>query len=79
MKNCSWCVAAKQLAEQYQLEHEVINLGPENPEAITELRKLVPDLRTVPQIFWHGRYIGGYEEFAKEIEHTIGGYGEGQC
>lgn len=79
MKNCSWCQAAKNLAEQYQLEHEVIEIGPSNPKALDELRKLVPNLRTVPQIFWNGRYIGGYNEFAEEVQNTIGGYGEGEC
>jgi hypothetical protein len=31
---------------------------------------LKPDAETVPQIWWHDNYIGGYNEFATEIENT---------
>jgi len=31
---------------------------------------LLPGARTVPQIFWHQKHIGGYQEFAAEIENT---------
>jgi glutaredoxin len=26
--------------------------------------------KTVPQVFWNGNHIGGFEEFAQEIENT---------
>jgi glutaredoxin len=36
----------------------------------------LPDVRTIPQIWWHGNHIGGYEDLVSEIENTIGGFGD---
>ena len=67
-ENCPWCAKAKSLAEQYQLTYDYIDIGvPENRE---ELFKRHPMTKTVPQIWWHKRHIGGYEDFAAEIENT---------
>jgi glutaredoxin len=38
--------------------------------------KLGHEAKTVPQIFWYGKYIGGYNELALEIENTRN-YGDG--
>jgi glutaredoxin len=35
-----------------------------------QLKSILPDVKTVPQIWWHGKHIGGYEDFASEIENT---------
>ena len=29
-----------------------------------------------PEVYVHNRYIGGYADLIKEIENTIGGYGD---
>jgi len=29
-----------------------------------------------PEVYVHNRYIGGYADLIKEIEDTIGGYGD---
>jgi len=65
---CSWCDRAKSLAEQHELKYEYILI--DGPEKMQELSALVPGARTVPQIFWNDRHIGGYQEFASEIENT---------
>jgi glutaredoxin len=75
--NCVWCEKAKKLAQDYGLpwHYKDITEG----DTMTEFRFLFPEAKTVPQIMWDGRRIGGYSEFAVEIENTIGGYGEQQC
>lgn len=78
MNGCVWCDRAKGLAEQYALPFVIKNIS-NNPEHLTELREEVGNVKTVPQIIWNGRHIGGYTEFASEIEQTIGGHGEGPC
>lgn len=76
--NCPFCVKALDLARQYKLEFEYFNI--ENPDYRDQLLKIKPaEAKTVPQIWWHGNYIGGYNEFAAEIENTMNGYGEQQC
>jgi glutaredoxin len=42
------------------------------------MKALSPTSKTIPQIFWNGNYIGGYDAFAIEVENTIGGYGDGK-
>lgn len=75
--SCAWCVKAKELADQYNLDYVEKNI--DTAKNLNELLLKMPDVKTIPQIFWNDRYIGGYAEFASEIENTIGGYGEGQC
>lgn len=71
---CGWCKRAKSLAEQYELKYEWLDT--DIPEVLANLKSALPDKKTVPQIFWGERYIGGYEDFAAEIENTIGNYGQ---
>ena len=33
---------------------------------------MLPNIRTVPQIYWNGKYVGGYNDLALEIENTRG-------
>jgi glutaredoxin len=72
--NCAWCKDAKKLAEKYNLSYDYIDVG--YTEGLKELTSLLPEAKTVPQIWWHDRHIGGYQEFLKEIENTLGGYAE---
>ena len=71
---CGWCDRAKKLCEDYKLDYEYRNVSHKN--YLNELKEKVPNVKTVPQIYWKDRYIGGYEEFETEIENTIGGFGE---
>lgn len=65
---CSWCDEAREICVQYNIKYEYISA--DTQEKIAELRELVPGVKTVPQIFWNNRYIGGYEKLAEEIENT---------
>jgi glutaredoxin len=70
--NCYWCQEAKALAKRYGLEFEYKNTGYEHFR--TEMFEKYPDAKTVPQIWWDGRHIGGYNEFTIEIENTLGSH-----
>lgn len=73
--NCYWCKEAKHLAKRYNLEFEYKNI--EHEQFRAEMFEKVPDAKTVPQIWWDTRYIGNYDNFAKEIENTLGAnYGQ---
>jgi len=76
---CGWCEKAKDLADRYELPYEYRNV--DNDHYLNELKiKLVEAQKrasTIPQIWWNGNYIGGYEDFAQEIENTLGAsYGQ---
>ena len=73
--NCAYCTKAKELAESYNMRYTYIDVLEENNSEI--FMSKFPDAKTVPQITWHGRHIGGYTEFAKEIEETRS-YGDGK-
>jgi glutaredoxin len=68
--NCYWCQEAKILAKRYNIEHEYKNTGYEKFRS--EMFERVPDAKTVPQVFWDDRYIGGYSELVSEIENVLG-------
>lgn len=72
--NCPFCVKAKDLAISYGIKYEYLDIG--YIDAYNELKALLPDVKTVPQIWCDDKYIGGYNEFATELESTMGGYGE---
>lgn len=76
--HCSWCTRAKELAEGYRLSYTYRNIN-ENLEYKNQLKTMLPDVKTIPQIWWHGCHIGGYEDFAREIENTIINYGQEAC
>lgn len=75
--NCKWCALAKELVESRGLKFEYRNVD-ENFQFLIELSALKPDTKTLPQIWWDDRYIGGYTDFAAEIENTVGDYGNGK-
>lgn len=66
--HCPWCKKAVALAEQYKFEYEYIICN--TPETKQEFKDNFPDAKTVPQIIWNGKHVGGYEDFASEIENT---------
>lgn len=72
---CGWCERSKKLASQYNLAYEYVDIQYEHN--LNELKEKIGDVKTVPQIFWHGRHVGGYDGFANEISNTMGGYGDG--
>jgi glutaredoxin len=57
--NCAWCDKTKALLDEYERAYTVFS--------VSEYRDLVPFLReqglkTVPQVYYMGTHIGGYEE-----------------
>lgn len=75
--HCTYCQKAKDLAAARGLRFEFRNLE-ENEQFHIELKALKPDFKKVPQIWWDARYIGGFTDFAAEVENTVGGYGDGK-
>jgi glutaredoxin len=74
--SCEWCIKAKELCKQYNLKYEYKSLDKDT--VLMEFMKKFPSARTVPQITWNGKYIGGYSELAEEITNTINNYGDGK-
>jgi len=76
---CVWCKRAIKLCEDYKLSYAYRLI--DNQEKLAELQEslqeVAPGATTVPQIFWNGKYIGGYVELAQEIENTRN-YGDGE-
>jgi glutaredoxin len=73
-QRCVWCTKAKQLAEQYQLSYDWKDT--DVMENLNDLKQKFPNVKTVPQVWWDERHIGGYEQFSSEIENTLGNYGQ---
>jgi glutaredoxin 3 len=59
---CGFC-RAKQLLRNKGLKFEEIDVA-FDPEKRAEMIERAGGLRTVPQIFIHGRHVGGYQELA---------------
>lgn len=60
---CGFCRAAKRLLQDKGLDFEEIDVAFD--EALrAEMVQRASGLRTVPQIFIHGRHVGGYQELA---------------
>jgi glutaredoxin 3 len=60
---CGYCRAAKNLLRAKSLEYEEIDVG-FDPAKRDEMVERAHGARTVPQIFIHGRHVGGYAELA---------------
>lgn len=60
---CGYCRAAKQLLRGKGLDFEEIDVA-YDADKRAEMIDRAQGLRTVPQIFIHGRHVGGYDELA---------------
>lgn len=60
---CGYCRAAKTLLRNKGFEFEEIDVA-FDAEKRTEMIERALGRRTVPQIFIHGRHVGGYDELA---------------
>ena len=63
--NCPSCERAKLLLDLKECLYEVKDAS--DPEIKEELLALVPNARSVPQIFEDDIYVGGYEELSKKL------------
>lgn len=61
-ENCSYCVRARRLLEKKGVAFREIKVD-QSPELRAEMERL-SQRRTIPQIFIHGRHIGGFDDMA---------------
>ena len=71
---CDYCDKAKQELKlrDYDIEERNIS-GPDWSKK--DLQKLIPDVKTVPQIFIFNKHIGGYNKLMTYFEETTSNYG----
>ena len=62
---CGYCVKAKNLLKSKGIEYEEKNIA--EGYKIQDLLELVPNARTMPQIWLDGGHIGGYAELAEKL------------
>lgn len=81
---CNFCDRAMMVCEQYGLEYTYKNVDDrfEGATYMAELKALAEEqnltFKTVPQIWMHGKYVGGYNELLSELENgNIGNFGQG--
>jgi glutaredoxin 3 len=64
---CPYCDMAKSMLRGKNISFEERNLS-EGKWSREELLAVVPGARTVPQIFLHGKYVGGYTDLESYFE-----------
>ena len=57
--NCAWCDKTKALLDEYERAYTVFSVS-EYRDLVLFLRE--QGLKTVPQVYYMGTHIGGYEE-----------------
>ena len=62
--NCGYCDLAKKLLDQKQIKYQEINIQ-DDPSQRDIMLERANGKRTVPQIFYKNRHIGGFEELKK--------------
>ena len=65
--NCVFCDKAKALSETYNKEYTYIDVT-ETEDNTAAFFKKFPNVRTVPQIVWEGKHIGGYTELSEWLK-----------
>ncbi len=65
---CPQCVSAKQLLKTRGIEYEEKNIA--EGHKIEDLLALVPNARTMPQIWLDGEHLGGYDQLEKKLNET---------
>ena len=63
--NCPQCTSAKQLLKYNNIEYEEKNIA--DGHKIQDLLALVPNAKTMPQIWLDEEHIGGYLELRKKL------------
>ena len=65
---CGYCDAAKEEFESREWDYTTYNI--KHAHTYDNLKELLPDVKTVPQIWIDGKHIGGYDEL-KEWLKTV--------
>ena len=63
---CTFCEQAKTLLKQKGIEYEEKNIA--EGHKVQDLLELVPNARTMPQIWLDDEHIGGYHELEKKLK-----------
>ena len=63
--NCHACEEAKRLLEKHGIQYAVCEIGLNTGYTKKDLIDLVPNARSVPQIFVNGFHVGGLLELKK--------------
>ena len=63
--NCPQCTSAKQLLKIKGIEYEEKNIA--DGHKIQDLLALVPNAKTMPQIWLDDKHIGGYKELQEKL------------
>ena len=81
---CPWCDRARELCEQYNILYDYKSVDDrfEGPAYLLELKHLAQEsgltFKTVPQIWWNNKYIGGFDQLAEAVENNnVGNFGQG--
>ena len=64
---CDFCDKAKSLLATYKKDYTFIDVV-ENEDITAAFFKKFPNVRTVPQIEWEGKHIGGYIELREWLK-----------
>ena len=64
--SCPWCDRAKTLLKNKGIEYEEKNIA--QGHKIQDLLELVPNARTMPQIWLDEEHIGGYYELEARLK-----------
>ncbi|HET9599672.1 MAG TPA: glutaredoxin 3 [Anaeromyxobacteraceae bacterium] len=67
---CPYSAGAKRLLEEKGIAFEEVNVSLA-PERRAELRERAPGARTLPQVFFGDRHVGGYTEL-QELDRRSG-------
>ena len=65
--NCPQCTSAKQLLKIKGIEYEEKNIA--DGHKIQDLLALVPNAKTMPQIWLDDKHIGGYKELQEKFSY----------
>ena len=65
--DCTYCDRAKILLAMKEKEYTFIDVA-ENDDITAAFFKKFPNVRTVPQIVWEGKHIGGYTELSEWLK-----------
>ena len=63
---CPFCVKAKNLLKNKGIEYEEKNIA--EGYNIQDLLELVPNAKTMPQIWLDGEHLGGYEQLEAKLK-----------
>lgn len=65
-KDCKWCVEAKKLIKEKNLTYREKSV--DNIENLSYLKRINPNVKTVPQIYQNNRLVGGYEQLKEMLK-----------